>query len=172
MPPALAKPGQPRDLATAEWRALERLRHRKRPQFVAIGFVPLLGALVLAWPLVRGGWTAAGDPVGTMVGALVLAALAALPMAAAFLPQRERPGGKPRRVGRLQGLYNVVGKPARPTVGGVWVVLPDGWTFDLYEDVDVEITPPLEDDPRPAIARRVVSARAGRLRIADQAAVA
>ncbi len=142
---------------------IRRQADRARLLVLALTVVPLVPGVALFRQAV------AGDRrLPEAVGAFVFFAIAGLCVYLAARANPARPDGPLQQVGRLRGLFFVTGKPARLTIDGVTVVLPHAWLgqFAHGEVVDVEITPPLESDPRPGRARHVVSALGGRLRIA------
>lgn len=159
--------GRERDLTSAEWRGVQHLLRADRWQpFATAG---------LLFTLAGGAWWLGfgpGDDAAVLRGSgWALAGLGAAFLAMAMYRSPERPGGKPRRVGSLEGLVRVTGKPARVTVGGVPVVVPQTWAgrLPLGAHVRLEVTPPLGsggyvDRNRP---RLVVSAYDRRLWVAN-----
>lgn len=171
VPGSAAGRGPVRDLTDAERTVIARRVAHERWIFLALAAVPLVPGVALARQAV------AADGRGRaplVIGAVVLLAIAAFAAYLGLMRSPAREGGRLRRVGALRGLYFVSGKPARSTLDGVTLILPPTWlgVFVHGEPADVEITPPLEDDPRPSLPRLVVSAYGGRLRITDAASTA
>lgn len=160
--------GPVRDLTEAERAAITELLRRQRWIPLTFSIVPLLGAIYLLRTVLTDHGTK-GDAVGYF-GASLMLGIVAFGLYSAFQPSPvRRPGGRYQRVGRLEGDYYLSGKPVLSKLDGVTLILPPTWIgyFQWGEHADVEITPPLEDDPRLHLPRMVVSAYGGRLRITD-----
>ena len=159
-----------RDLTSAEWRWLARRSARaRRAVAAAAAFAWCLGSYLAHRARAA---ASSADARAFAVCAAVAAVLGAVCAVAALRPTFERPGGRARQVGRLRGVLRVGGKPARTSIGGVPVRIPDEWLgqLPLGDPVEVEVTPPIGlDGPwfERNQLRRVVSAYDGRLRIGD-----
>ena len=97
-----------------------------------------------------------------MIGAALFGAVGAVAVTrTVFRPQWLGRARDFTRAEPLRGRVAVAGAPQRTYVAGVPVALPPFYELPAGDDVEVEVTPPLADDPDPTRGRIVVAVLAG-----------